>query len=682
MRTFVLRRVLQVVPLLFGLTAITFLLVALAPGDFLNTLAENPAITPQVLESMRRNFGLDRPVWVQYGLYLWNLLHGDFGQSFSRHQPVFAVLREGLANTLLLAGAAAIVTWGLAIPLGVIAAVRQNTVVDRSLGVLAYVWLSVPEVLSGLLLLLFAARTGWFPTGGMHSLDFERLGPLARAGDLLHHLALPAIAVGLVPLASRMRQTRANLLDVLLDYVTTARAKGLDERTVVVSTRSATRSTRSSRCSGSRSARSSRVRSSPRSCSRGPASVASRTRRSSRRTCTSWSGRLMAACVLVAATSSPTSCSRSPTRGSAMTEPRAAAAAPAPAFWRPLRKRPLALAAGALLAAFYLAALFAPALAPYREDSMDRARFYHPPQRVHWIGPDGFGPYVFGTALDDPRRLTYREDRTVVRPLRFVVRGEPYRWLGLVAADRHLFGLEGGGRVYLLGSDAFGRDVLSRLLYGAQVSLTVGLVGIAISFALGLLLGGVSGYFGGWVDALVMRVTELLLNIPGLYLVIALRALFPASLPSGATYLAIVAILALLGWASLARIVRGMVLSLRTQDYVAAAEALGAGRLRIVTRHVLPNTMSFVIVAATVSIPGYILGEVFLSFLGVGVQEPAASWGNMLNAGRSLRVLSEFPWLVGAPAVAIFLTVMAYNLLGDGLRDALDPRRTTGGTAG
>jgi peptide/nickel transport system permease protein len=234
MPTFVLRRLLQTVPLLIGVTAVTFLLLTLAPGDFLNTMADNPAVTQETLDTMRRNFGLDRPVWEQYGLYLWNLLRGDFGQSFSRHQPVFSVIREGLLNTLLLASAAAVVTWGLAIPLGVAAAVRQHSKTDRVLSFVSFVWLSIPEVLSGLLLLMFAARTGWFPVGGMRSIDHSDLDAAGKLLDLLRHLALPAIAVGLIPLASRMRQMRANLLDVLrLDYVTTARAKGLSERTVV-----------------------------------------------------------------------------------------------------------------------------------------------------------------------------------------------------------------------------------------------------------------------------------------------------------------------------------------------------------------------------------------------------------------------------------------------------------------
>jgi peptide/nickel transport system permease protein len=211
-------------------------LLQLAPGDFLATMADNPQISTAALEAMRHRFGLDQPWWVQYLVYLKNVfLHLDFGESFSRHQPVFAVLKTGLANTLLLASAAALVTWGLAIPLGVIAAVRQYGWADRTLSFLAFLWLSVPEVLSGLLLLWFAASTRWFPVGGMRDLDYETFGPLARMGDLLRHLALPALVVGLIPLASRMRQMRANLLDQLrLDYVTTARAKGLPESQVIV----------------------------------------------------------------------------------------------------------------------------------------------------------------------------------------------------------------------------------------------------------------------------------------------------------------------------------------------------------------------------------------------------------------------------------------------------------------
>lgn len=235
MRTYILRRLLQVIPLLLGISALTFILLQLAPGDFLNTVAENPTVSAERLEAMRRSFGLDKPWYVQYGLYLKNLFfHFDFGESFARHQPVFTVLKEGLFNTLILATAAMVVTWGLAIPLGVFSAVRQYSWLDKGLSVFGVIGLSIPEVLSGLLLLMVAASTGWLPVGGMHSIDYEELDSIGKAIDLLKHLLLPAIVVGLTPLAGRMRQMRGNLLDVLrLEYVTTARAKGLDENVVV-----------------------------------------------------------------------------------------------------------------------------------------------------------------------------------------------------------------------------------------------------------------------------------------------------------------------------------------------------------------------------------------------------------------------------------------------------------------
>jgi peptide/nickel transport system permease protein len=341
----------------------------------------------------------------------------------------------------------------------------------------------------------------------------------------------------------------------------------------------------------------------------------------------------------------------------------------------------LGVLGAACLAALYLVALFGCFVAPYREDSSDRSRLYQPPQRLHWV--DASGHFHLLPFLH-PLRATgagfdYVEDRSREVAVRLFARGEPYRWLGLLPGDRHLFGVEAPERVYLLGADGFGRDVLSRLVFGAQVSLAVGLLGIAISFTIGLLLGGVSGYLGGWVDTVLMRFTELLLSIPGLYLILGLRSVFPADLPSRRVYLGIVAILAFIGWASLARVIRGLVLSIRQSEFVAAAEALGAGRLRIIVRHILPNTLSFAIVAATLAVPGYILGEVVLSFLGVGIQEPAASWGNMLHQARSQNVLMNFPWLLYGPGAAIFVTVMSCNFLGDALRDALDPRRATRG---
>jgi peptide/nickel transport system permease protein len=354
-------------------------------------------------------------------------------------------------------------------------------------------------------------------------------------------------------------------------------------------------------------------------------------------------------------------------------------------FWRQFRRSHLGIVGGCLLVIFYTTALFAPFIAPYSQESMDRERFFHPPHRLHWFDAQGrfhVVPFIHPTRLADAATLRFEEDRSQVVPIRWFVRGAGYRLFGFLRSDRHLFGVDAPYRLFLAGADPAGRDVFSRLLYGSQISLTVGLLGLAISFTIGMLVGGVSGYFGGWIDTVIMRATELLLSIPGLYLIIALRGVFPTQLPSQQVYLAIIVILAFIGWASLARIIRGMVLSIRRQEYVAAAEALGMGRLRIIGRHILPNTMSFVIVAATISIPGYILGEIVLSLLGLGVQEPSASWGNMLTQARNPRAMASFPWLLFVPGTAIFLTVMAFNFLGDGLRDALDPRKVMGGKTG
>jgi peptide/nickel transport system permease protein len=337
--------------------------------------------------------------------------------------------------------------------------------------------------------------------------------------------------------------------------------------------------------------------------------------------------------------------------------------------WRKLRKNRLAVAGGIVLILLYAIALFAPFIAPYTYASQDPVASFRPPMAVHFTPWPTIYPST--SSFNEYRERTYVEDQSQPRPLRFFVKGEPYRLFGLVPCARHLFEGSGGTRVYLLGTDEFGRDYLSRLLYGAQISLSVGLIGIAITFTLGLLVGGASGYYGGWVDDVTMRSCEVIMSVPDFYLLLALAATLPPTLPPAEVYILIIAILSFVGWAGMARIIRGMVLSVREREYVEAARALGVSDFKIIVRHVLPSTFTYAIVAATLT--GYILAESSLSFLGLGIRDPLPSWGNMLSAAQNLSTLEQRTWIL-APGLMIFVTTLAFNFLGDGLRDALDPK--------
>lgn len=345
---------------------------------------------------------------------------------------------------------------------------------------------------------------------------------------------------------------------------------------------------------------------------------------------------------------------------------------------RQLWKDKFARIALIVLGIIYLALFFADFIAPYTKDFSDRTMAYVPPSKIFTIDENGkfSKPYTYNYKREfDPSdlKIVYTLDRSQKHYVKFFAKGQPYKFLGLIPMKRHLVTTDNDGRLFLLGTDINGRDVFSRLLFGGRISMTIGFLAMFVLFPIGLLYGGIAGYFGGKTDMIMMRFAEAVMSIPSFYLLIILASILPSGMTSVQRFMLIVVILALIGWAGFARVVRGMVLSIKNQEYVQAAKSIGASRLRIIIKHILPQTTSFVIVAMTLSVPSYILSESGLSFLGLGIQQPDASWGNMLKEAQEYTNIIYRPWLL-TPGFLIFVAVLAFNLIGDTIRDVLDPK--------
>jgi peptide/nickel transport system permease protein len=346
-------------------------------------------------------------------------------------------------------------------------------------------------------------------------------------------------------------------------------------------------------------------------------------------------------------------------------------------WWR-FRRHRVAMVATVIVALFYLAVLFADFLAYVPPTASEAQRSLLPPQRIDWFDGGRFAPHTHGlTGQRDPVTLkrVYTKDRTQKFRVHFFAPGFEYRFLGLVPANRHLFGVEGAKpeeTLFLLGTDEQGRDLWSRLMYASRTSLIIGLAGVALALVLGVLLGGVSGYYGGAVDTVIQRVIEIVRSIPTIPLWMGLAAALPNDWSVTQVYFAITLIISLIGWTELARVVRGRFLSLREEEFVMAAELAGCSRPRIILSHMVPSFLSHIIAATTLAIPAMIISETSLSFLGLGLRPPAISWGVLLQQAQNIQALAISPWLL-ISAVPVIVVIIAFNFMGDGLRDAADP---------
>ncbi len=776
MLTFIIRRLLAMIPLLVLISILVFFLMSMAPGNALDEYRARKDISPELIAQLERQYGYKdaqgnpNPAYIRYfhwvdtvspvkfldpqGQFTWRLGFGwpSLGDSFEYRVPVTGLLMQRVPATLTLEITSLIFAWGLAVPLGVLAAIKKDSWVDRIISFAAFASLSIPEYFLGLLLLIPAANTGWLPIGGRSSFDSDFFHPGARFWDYAWHLVLPTFALGIGSVAGMMRVMRSSTIDYLrAEFVTTARAKGVPEGRImflhvlrnainplITSLGFAFANLLSGALLieivlnypglgrliydaflrhdeyvvmaavlvgsvmlilGNLLADILLALSDPRIRLEQQHTSGTVKRRGGTMA-------LVVATVLIIAVglgiyAMPWDNSGAMDKIIGRVEIAGAISLILAAgaflwvalptlkkFVASLPRQPLIALATLILVVLYGCALFAPVLATRPIDQINLKNTFHPPSRLVW--QDGqWCAQIYEKV--DPLTSHYEPKAGVLIPLKIFGRGYEYSILGLFKTTRHLLvpdyealGTKLGHPVnpadypfYLMGSDSTGRDVYSRLLFGARISLTIGLVGIGITLVMGFLVGGLAGYFGGSFDFFAMRGVEFLLAMPTLYLLLALRAALAPHFGSAEMYLVIIVILSLIGWAGTARVLRGMSLSLRERAFVTAAESMGQSTGRILFKHFLPNLAGYLLVAATLSIPGYILGEAALSFLGLGIQEPSASWGLMLRQSQDMKVLMLNFWWLLLPGLGIFVTVVSFNILGDALRDIVDPKMKT-----
>ena len=759
---YIFKRLLSLIPLLLGVSVLVFILMYIAPGDFLSQARNSKDISAEVVRAQEIRLGLDKPWYVQYGRWLnsvspvkTSLLlppenageHSlvyfgapDFGYSWSYKISVSSLLAQRALSTFILSAATIFLTYLIAIPLGVMAAMRRGGLFDKISSFLAYASLSVPYFFLALLAVLFAAITGVLPTGGQTSIMYDFLSPPAKFADYLRHLILPVIVLSLGGIASVMRVMRGNFLDFCdSEFATTARAKGLSENAVMFKhvLRNALNPIITSfgfAFSGLLSGAllvenvmnypglgqliyTAIVRQDQYVVMAGVvmgcvmlvlgqlladillALADPRIRLENERApCRLLAGIALAAFLIVFLASYAAEChpavfgvlktcalwlGKILLAGLVLLLVIALAWAAkyfCKNFLLKILKVPRGAIAFSVLLVFYLGAIFADFIAPYDAETPCLSTPFHPPAKL-FFKEGGLHAQIYENA--DPSVSKYIPVEGAGVPVKFFVKKPGAKLLGFIPINRALFGADSpdpNARIYLLGSDATGRDVFSRLMYGAKISLSIGFIGIAITMVIGFIVGGLSGYFGGAFDFVSMRLVEFLMSVPSLYLLLALRSALAPHFSSSQMYVMIVVILASIGWAGSARVIRGMALSLSKRQFVQAAQAMGENPLKIVLKHFLPNVLGFLIVSATLSIPAYILGEAALSFLGLGIQEPSASWGLMLSqAQNDTKILMLGFWWMLTPGLAIFMTVLAFNVLGDLMLAIANPKTSKHG---